>query len=379
MYKKQLWLMLFLFVHVAQAAIPKGKIAAGAAVTAGVAAVGVKKKLKKKIEPIRRRKEQPQEEKLPIVYHPGYNISFWGIEKFLHSFDGSKYSKVYNYLTEQLGLHPQRFYAPETAITEQELIDEQIHTEAYLASLSYSSNVARIAEVAPLAWVPNWLLQRKLLQPMRLAVAGTMKALELAQKEGWAINLSGGYHHAKPERGEGFCVYSDIALAAKAYLKQHPNKKVLIVDLDAHQGNGHEMCLKDEKRAFIFDMYNKHIYPRDRVAQQSIDFNLGIPIHTDSQTYLALLEKELPKAIKEVKPDLIIYVAGTDIYEDDRLGALSVSAQAIIERDRFVFQQAKGHDCAVLMLLAGGYTPESWEIISHSIEQVLKDKECIAA
>src|ERR1700722_10265045 len=153
-----------------------------------------------------------EEKKLPIVYSTKYNIGFFGLEN-LHSFDSKKYGKVAAYIAAQFHRSiKDLFYEPEKPISDQELL--KFHTQAYLDSLKNSSVVARITEVAPLAWLPNFLIQGSLLNSMRYATEGTIIATELAWKnKQYAINLGGGYHHADSAQGGGFCVFGDIQLA----------------------------------------------------------------------------------------------------------------------------------------------------------------------
>ncbi len=321
--------------------------------------------------------------KLPLIFSPDYDISFFGIEK-LHPFDSKKYGKVHNYLVNTVGIPRECFYVP-TQVSEQDLL--LVHTPAYLQSLNSPSVVARIAENPALAYLPNFLVQRNLLAPMKVATGGTILGGTLAQQYGWAINLAGGYHHAKgcgrdrlketyslSDEGGGFCVFADIPLVIKKLWEKDPTLKVLIVDLDAHQGNGHEdFFKKNDKRVAIFDIYNADIYPYDHAAKKHIDFNYPVQSGINDQQYLDLLKSELPKAIEQYKPDFILYNAGTDVFEHDPLGLMKVTAQGIIERDSFVFQQAAQNNTPVLMLLSGGYTKESANIIGHSVEHIMKD------
>eukprot|EP01031_Cornospumella_fuschlensis_P042493 gene42493-51912_t len=169
---------------------------------------------------------------LPLIYHPGYTIHFYGFEKLMTRFDTHKYSKIFSALAQRYDFTLDDVYQPPPLNTE---LLREVHTKDYLASLSSSSTVARIAEAPPLAWMPNFLLQRRILDPMRLATSGTVLAVEIALRSGWAINLSGGYHHAKADRGEGFSFFADIPLAIHEQLSNGSIEKVLIVDLDAHQ------------------------------------------------------------------------------------------------------------------------------------------------
>lgn len=311
--------------------------------------------------------EQRMPEKIPIIFSKKYDIGLMGIEK-LHPFDTKKYGKVFRYLTEKAGIEKDRFYAPEM-VSQEELLS--IHTKRYLASLKHSSNIAGIAELPILFFVPNFLLQKYLLEPMKYATKGTMIGVDIALEYGWAINLSGGYHHAKADSGGGFCYFADIPIALHYLFEKKPDLSVLIVDLDVHQGNGNEAIFKDDPRIHIFDLYNQQIYPRDEEAKKYIEFDHPVPAFTYDEAYLHILKSELPKAIEVSKPDLIVYIAGVDILEGDPLGAMSVSEEGIVKRDEIVFQNATENKIPILMLLGGGYTKKSAAIISRSIENIV--------
>lgn len=311
--------------------------------------------------------EQSMPEKIPIIYSEHYDIALAGIEK-LHPFDTKKHGKVYRYLREKTGIEKERFYTPEM-VTEEELLS--VHTSRYLSSLKWSFNVAVIAELPVLALLPNFLLQKHVLEPMKYATKGTMLGVELALKYGWAINLSGGYHHAKEDSGGGFCYFADIPIALYGLFEKNPELSVLIVDLDVHQGNGNEMIFKDDKRIHIFDIYNEDIYPNDEEAKKHIEFNHPVHAFTRDEAYLQILQNELPKAIEHSKPDLIIFIAGTDVLDGDPLGWMSISEEGIIKRDGIVFQNATENKIPILMLLGGGYTKRSAAVISASIENIL--------
>ena len=322
--------------------------------------------------------------KVPIVYHERYNISLWrNIEKLLHYFDSHKYGKVFENLPESI--HARGTFSPAEPISWEEL--EEVHSKKYLKSLSWSFNVACILEVPVAAVLPNSVLQERVLTPMRWATQGTVMACELAMEYGWAINLSGGYHHAHREFGHGLCPFADIQLAIKRLCDKHPGIKVLIVDLDAHQGDGHEADLKNDPDVFVFDMYNKMIFPQDVDAKEGITFDLPLQgggclgdtftwcdfakRAVDDQEYLGLLMSELPKALDQIKPDFILYNAGTDILASDPLGSLNVSEEGVKQRDAFVFQQARQRNIPIAMTLSGGYSKRSAAVISESVNNLL--------
>jgi histone deacetylase 11 len=319
--------------------------------------------------------------KLPIFFHPSYDIGFFGLEN-LHPFDAKKYGKVKKYLQNILHLTAAAFYRPER-ISDDAL--KKVMTQAYLDSLHSSSTVAQITELPPLAWLPNFLVRRYLLDPMRYATDGTIKATQLAlspdNTRHYAINLSGGYHHAMGTEGGGFCIYPDIPLACRKVWETNPKLKILYVDLDAHQGNGVERTLEkemDEGTFVVFDLYGGDNYPYDPASlkiRQKIQYNYPVEVRglispTDA-SYLAIVRDNLPRAIAEAKPDLIFYNAGTDVYKDDRLGGMFLTKEGIKQRDAFVFQQAKDNNIPIVMTLSGGYSPESAQIIGESIHNIV--------
>jgi histone deacetylase 11 len=319
----------------------------------------------------------PQKIEPTIVYSPEYDIHFFGMEK-LHPFDSRKYSRAWNAVKEDFPDElARRTLAPEGPASLDEL--QLVHTAEYLESLKSVHYVARVLELPFLAAMPFKLIESRVLVPMRLATAGTVLAAQQALDKGLAVNLSGGYHHASRDRGEGFCAYSDIAVAIEKLRRadqlRHGEDQVLIIDLDVHQGNGHERIFHDDTDVFIFDIYNQGIYPHDREAMQYIDWHYPLPAGTGDKDYLDILKDNLPQAIDfmktEANPRLVIYIAGTDIYEDDMLGQFRVSAKGIFERDQFVFRQLVEAGIPVVMLPGGGYSKESYRFIASTIANVL--------
>ena len=249
---------------------------------------------------------------------------------------------------------------------------KEVHTSEYLDSLESSKAIASVAELPSLGLLPSFLLKNNLLKPIRYGVSGTIAGAKMALESGFAFNLSGGYHHAKSGNGEGFCYYADIPLAAFQLWKTHPDLKILVIDLDAHQGNGIETILGPDPRCFIMDMYNENIYPADAEAKNYIDFHYPVLSYIEDKMYLDIVQLGLDKAIKKSQPDLIIYNAGVDIYEGDKLGFMRVSEAGIILRDQFVYERAKAAGIPILMVLSGGYSPDSGIIMGRSIHNLLE-------
>jgi len=345
----------------------------------GFAGMKVKKETskqeKKAVEQKKGRKKKAK--KLPIVFHEKYDISFYGLEK-LHPFDSKKYGKAFEYLKTHAGIKESQVFVPDL-VTHDELL--KVHTERYLESLGESATVASIAEMPVLGWVPgclhNMLLQDCLLTPMKYATKGTVMAAELALKHGWAINLSGGYHHAKEDSGGGFCFFADIPLAIYQVLDNHPEiSKVLIVDLDAHQGNGHaSICGQGryEDKVDIFDVFNEQIYPHDTAAKKFITYKHPVKSGIKDKAYLKIIREELPEAIEESEPNLIVYNAGTDPLDGDPLGRMEISEKGMIKRDELVFKCAREKNIPIVMVLSGGYTKQSARLIGKSCHNILSN------
>jgi histone deacetylase 11 len=308
-----------------------------------------------------------------VIYTPRYDIHFWGIER-MHPFDGRKYSHAWKLASQSLGqqltLHTSAPSKPNADLL------LSVHSPAYLAQLKSSAYVARALELSILANVPYPLLDARILGPMRLGVAGTVLAARQALSCRLAINLSGGYHHASAEQGEGFCLYADVSVAI-AVLRQenllYPYQKAMIIDLDAHQGNGHERIAIGRRDTYILDMYNHGIYPRDDLARQRIDYDVRLKPQTDGDTYIDTLRHALPAALaKAGAVGIAFYVAGSDIYEHDQLGGLAVSAQHIHQRDQFVLETLAEAGIPTVMVLGGGYSGESHKLIAHAIDFAFK-------
>ncbi|CAN9512182.1 unnamed protein product [Ophioblennius macclurei] len=301
---------------------------------------------------------------LPIVYHPDYNITFMGMEK-LHPFDAGKWGKVIHFLKEEQFITDGNIVEAREASEEDLLV---VHTKRYINRLKWSLVVATITEIPPLMFLPNFLVQRKVLRPLRTQTGGSIMAGKLAVDRGWAINVGGGFHHCSSEKGGGFCAYADITLAIKFLFERVEGiSRATIIDLDAHQGNGHERDFLDDKRVFIMDMYNRYIYPGDGYAKRAIKRKVELDWGTEDSEYLQKVKLHCEGALNEVRPDIIVYNAGTDILEGDPLGGLSITPQGIVKRDELVFMAARQRGIPILMVTSGGYQKRTARIIADSI------------
>lgn len=196
-------------------------------------------------------------------------------------------------------------------------------------------------------------LTPQLVERSRVIANGTLQCVFFAQQYGVAMNVAGGTHHAYAFRGEGFCCTNDIAIAANYLLHHQMVEKILVVDLDVHQGNGTAHIFRNEPRVFTFSMHGAKNFP---LRKEVSDLDIGLPDNTDDWTYLHLLKKNLPGLIEKVQPELVFYLSGVDVLKSDKLGRLSLSAQGCRERDWYVLKTCKENNLPVVVSMGGGYS-----------------------
>ncbi|KAK4745547.1 hypothetical protein SAY87_011859 [Trapa incisa] len=306
--------------------------------------------------------------KVPLIYSSTYDITFLGIEK-MHPFDSSKWGRICQFLISEGVLEKRQIVEPLEASSDDLCV---VHSESYLNGLKWSGKVALIIEVPPVALIPNFIVQKKLLHPFRKQVGGTILAAKLAKERGWAINVGGGFHHCSAESGGGFCAYADISLCIHFAFIRLDISRVMIIDLDAHQGNGHETDFSHDRRVYILDMFNPQIYPQDYEARRYIDQKVEVMSGTTTDDYLRKLDDALEVAARAFNPELIVYNAGTDILDGDPLGLLKISPSGIAIRDEKVFLFARDRNIPIIMLTSGGYMKSSARIIADSISNLSK-------
>jgi histone deacetylase 11 len=301
---------------------------------------------------------------IPIIYHPRYNITVFGLER-RHRFDGLKYRRIHDALIAEGYRKPGDFVRPEP-VGPQEL--SRIHTPEYLRSLRRSKVLAEILNVPLLARLPAAFIDWRVLRPMRYATGGTFLACRMALESGLAVNLAGGYHHAAASWGDGSCVYADIPLAASALHAVGLADRVLVVDLDAHQGNGTAATIQHWSWASILDVYEDDLFPP---VKQPEDYPIPIPAGLEGSEYLAIVEEALPRALDAVVPDLVIYNAGSDPLAGDPLAGLRLTRDDLARRDLLVATTVRERGIPLAMVLSGGYALESWRVHADGIEAIL--------
>jgi len=186
----------------------------------------------------------------------------------------------------------------------------------------------------------------------RRSSGATLAACRAALEDGCAANLAGGTHHAFRDRGEGFCVFNDAAVAALAMRAEGKVERVAIIDCDVHQGNGTAAILASRPECFTFSIHGARNYPFDK---ETSDLDVELPDGTGDDTYLTALQAALGPVFARGKPDLVIYLAGADPYEDDRLGRLKLTKAGLAERDQLVFDKVRQRGLPIAIAMAGGY------------------------
>lgn len=293
-------------------------------------------------------------------------MGFLGIEK-LHPFDASKWRRVLEFLVEDKVIGRQQVVEPREASEGDLLV---VHSREYLQSLKSSMTVAQIVEIAPVALLPPFIVERAILKPFRRQVGGTVLAAKLAKERGWSINIGGGFHHASGASGSGFCVYADVSIAIHFAFERLGVKRAAIIDLDAHQGNGHETDFLGDERVHILDVYNRDVFPRDTAAKAAIGTKVELRSGASEAAFMDAVAAALQEVERKFSPDLVVYVAGTDCLEGDPLGRLQVSPQGIVRRDEMVFEFAARARAPIVMVTAGGYLKSNARIIADSISNL---------
>ena len=261
-----------------------------------------------------------------------------------HRFPMEKYKKLRDLVSQLAGVYLEN--AP--SVTDTQIL--YAHDASYLIKVLQGSLSPQEQQEIGFPW------STQMVERSRRSAGATLAAAKIALKEGVAANLAGGTHHAYRNKGSGFCVFNDSAIAARALQKEiHPRLKVAIIDLDVHQGNGTASILENDPSIFTFSIHGENNFP---ISKEVSDLDIGLPDGTGDEFYLAALHQGLEKLEEQFKPDFIIYLAGADPHEGDRLGKLSITKNGMGQRDQCVFQFALDRQIPIAFSMAGGYGKE---------------------
>lgn len=268
-----------------------------------------------------------------------------------HRFPMLKYELIPEQLLHEGSIDQEQLFSPQPCSDEILLLT---HDREYLNKLEQQTLSA--SEQRKIGFPQSPLLTKR----ERIITQGTIDCCYRAMRSGCALNVAGGTHHAFRDRGEGFCLLNDMAVAANYLLQQQVAKQVLIIDLDVHQGNGTASIFENESRVFTFSMHGGHNYP---FHKERSDLDIPLADGTDEATYLSILSETLPKLIDEVQPDLAFYLSGVDILNTDKFGKLNVSLAGCKQRDAFVFETLHQRGIPVTVAMGGGYSPDVRTIV----------------
>jgi acetoin utilization deacetylase AcuC-like enzyme len=277
-----------------------------------------------------------------------------------HRFPMVKYSMLRERVAASGICGPAELLVPR-AVSDEEIL--RAHESGYLRRVVVGTLAQREMRRIGFPW------SERMVERSRRASGGTLGACLAALEDGFAANLAGGTHHAFANRGEGYCVFNDSAIAARAVQAEGLVERVVVVDTDVHQGNGTAAILRGDSSVFTYSIHGESNFP---FRKEESDLDVALPDGVDDGEFLQALEDGLERALDASRAELAIYLAGADPYEDDRLGRLSVSKEGLAERDRLVLESCREHGIPVAVTMAGGYArkvEDTVDIHFRSIER----------
>jgi acetoin utilization deacetylase AcuC-like enzyme len=272
------------------------------------------------------------------IYDPRYDLNLGD-----HVFPSQKYRLVYEALLQSGIAESDDFLSPVAASDDDVL---RVHTPAYVRKLKTAS-LSR-AELQQLE-IPY---SQELIEACWLAAGGSILAGQRALKDGWSANIGGGFHHACPDHGEGFCVLHDVAIAIRRLQFDGAIERAMVIDTDVHHGNGTATIFAEYQNVFTLSIHQLHNYPFLK-PPSTMDINL--PDGVEDEGYLTILEEHLQKAFATFSSQIIFYIAGADPYREDQLGGLALTMGGLARRDALVMDYARKNKCPLAITLAGGY------------------------
>ena len=263
-----------------------------------------------------------------------------------HRFPMQKYSLLRHRVADSGLVSPQALIVPQAASDEQIL---RAHTAGYLVKVVKGELTEKEIRRIGFPWSPQ------LVERSRRSVGGTIEACRAALSDGFAANLAGGTHHAYPEHGEGFCVFNDTAVAARAMQAEGRAHRVLILDCDVHQGNGTAAIFRDDPTVFTFSIHGARNFP---FHKETGDLDIPLPDGCDDATFLTALRSGVEQSLEQAQANLVLYIAGADPFLGDRLGRLAVTKLGLAQRDRIVFDLCRLKGLPVAIVMGGGYAKQ---------------------
>lgn len=268
-----------------------------------------------------------------------------------HRFPMQKYRLIPERLIEEGILSEDNFFAPDK-LTEEEILTT--HTLEYWQKLKTQTLSRKEARAIGFEMTPE------LVERGRYIAHATYECALYAKQYGVSLNVAGGTHHSFADHGEGFCVFNDVCIASNLLLSRGEAERILVVDLDVHQGNGNASIMANEPRVFVFSMHGEKNYP---FRKPPSDLDIELANDTDDETYLTQLKQTLPNLIAEHKPDLIFYQSAVDVLATDKLGKLALTPEGCKQRDDFVLRQARDNNIPIAVVMGGGYSEDVEDVV----------------
>ena len=294
-----------------------------------------------------------------LVYHSGYNLDLGA-----HVFPARKYRLIRDGLVAKDVADPADIVAPDPAADADVL---RVHTAEYVRKLKEGTLTSHEKLRMELPYSPE------IVTAFWLAAGGSILAARCALQDGFGFNLGGGFHHAYPDHGEGFCMLNDVAIAARRAQADGAAARVLVVDTDVHQGNGTAYIFRDDPSVFTFSIHQARNYPEPKPPS---DLDINLPDRIGDEEYLQELRGGLEVCFSKFSPSLLLYVSGADAYREDQLGGLSLTMAGLRQRDDLVFAEARRRGVPVAVTLAGGYARNTEDTVRIHINTVLAARDC---
>jgi acetoin utilization deacetylase AcuC-like enzyme len=297
-----------------------------------------------------------------LIYHHRYDLNLGP-----HVFPSQKYRLIYEALLGEKLSAPEDFLAPEPA-SDADIL--RVHSQEYVRKL----------KTGKLSWAELMRLEipysKELIEACWLAAGGSILAGQRALADGIAANIGGGFHHAFPEHGEGFCVIHDVAVAIRRLQFDRRIETAMVVDTDVHHGNGTAAIFGGDGTVFTLSIHQENNYT---VPKPPSNIDVHLPDGIGDADYLALLENDLIRALDEFHPDLLFYIGGADPYCEDQLGGLALTLDGLKQRDRLVYHHARRRGVPVAITLGGGYARHVEDTVRIHINTLLPAQDCATA
>ncbi len=297
-----------------------------------------------------------------LIYDDRYDLNLGA-----HVFPSQKYRLVREALLRDGLVHVDDFLAPQAASDEDIL---RVHTPEYVQKVKTGT----LSVLEKLRMEIPW--SKQLVEACWLAAGGSILAARHALSDGCGANIGGGFHHAYPGHGEGFCVIHDVAVALRAMQAEGAISTAMTVDTDVHQGNGTAAIFAGDDSVFTLSIHQENNYPMPK-PPSSVD--IGLEDGTGDEDYLAILEKHLIQSLEHFHPDLLFYVGGADPYAEDQLGGLALTVDGLARRDRLVYEHARQRGIPVAITLAGGYARRIADTVRIHVNTILAARDTFAA